>query len=46
MLSIRERMFRGVFDAAVAVGALGFAIAAHADPIPQGWEASNMEPVG
>ena len=29
-----------------ALAALGCSISASADPIPQGWQASNMEPVG
>jgi hypothetical protein len=37
---------RIVACAAAAVAALGCSISASADPIPQGWQASNMEPVG
>ncbi len=41
------RFFRcSTAGAAMAAAALGSATPANADPIPQGWEASNMEPVG
>ncbi len=44
MRSIARSFTRTV--AAIAVGAVGFAIPAYADSIPPGWEARQMEPVG
>jgi hypothetical protein len=44
MRSIARSFTRTV--AAIAVGAVGFAVPAYADSIPPGWEARQMEPVG
>jgi hypothetical protein len=44
MRALGRTLRRGA--AAIAVGACGFAAQACADPIPPGWEASHMEPVG
>src|SRR5258708_17921427 len=40
-----EKNFR-LGAAALVVGAFGFIAPASADPVPPGWEASHMEPVG
>ena len=48
MREVRRRgsIFNATFGTALAVTLTGFASAAHADPIPQGWEASNLAPIG
>jgi hypothetical protein len=39
-------LFNATFRAMLAIALTGFASASRADPIPQGWEASNMAPIG
>ena len=42
----RGSIFNAAFGTALAVALTGFASAALADPIPQGWEGSNLTPIG
>ena len=44
MRSVGRGFRRGIV--AIVIGASGFASQACGDPIPPGWEASHMEPVG
>ena len=48
MREVRRRgsIFNATFNTAFAIALTGFASAARADPIPQGFEASNMTPIG
>ena len=48
MREVRRRgsILNATFNTAFAIALTGFASAAYADPIPQGWEASNMTPIG
>ena len=47
-LSVRGSIHRLVLgiSAAVSIGVLFTQLAAHADPIPKGWQASNMKAIG
>ena len=48
MREVRRRgsILNATFNTAFAIALTGFASAAYADPIPQGFEASNMTPIG
>src|SRR5207245_11383627 len=47
-LSVRGSIHRLVLgiSAAVSIGVLFTQLAAHADPIPKGWQANNMKAIG
>jgi LVIVD repeat len=46
MNMLKKYLRRGLSSAALALGVAGLSAPGHGDPIPPGWAARNMEPVG